>query len=115
MMPSSQAMMAQATGYCLIIRSLNSHSHFRNRFIYRSYLVIGKAGNDPRRSRMRQQKFRGVGRAEICQLTSAGSLRKTIFDTFLYPILSLGPNPFYPMNYYLIDMQLWTELIQLEE
>ena len=40
---------------------------------------------------MRQQKFSGVGRAEICQRVSAGNLRKTIFDTFLleYPIVSI--------------------------
>ena len=48
MMPSSHAMMADATGYFLIILNLNCHSHFRNRFIYRSYLVMVKAGNDPR-------------------------------------------------------------------
>ena len=38
---------------------------------------------------MRPQKFLVVGKREICQLTSAGSLRKTIFDTFLllYPTL----------------------------
>ena len=48
MMPSSHAMMAQATGYRLIIRSLNSHSHFRNRFIYRSYLVMVSVRVGPR-------------------------------------------------------------------
>ena len=34
---------------------------------------------------------------------------------FPYLILTFGPNPFYPMNYCLIDMLLWTELIQLKE
>ena len=96
MMPSSQAMMAQATGYCLIIRSLNSHSHLRNRFIYRSYLVmvsvrVGPRPGDGCVSKNFKGYKSGNGKPEICQLTSAGSLRKTIFDTFLYPILSLGP------------------------
>ena len=48
MMPSSHAMMAQATGYCLIILNLKSQRRRSIRFIYRSYLVMVKAGNDPR-------------------------------------------------------------------
>ena len=52
-------------------------------------LVIGKGGSDPRRRRCVKQKFQGCGKAEICQLNSAGVLRKTIFDTFplQYPFL----------------------------
>ena len=68
MMPSSHAMMADATGYCLIILNLKSHRRRSIRFIYRSYLVMVKAGNDPRLKDGASAKFsRGIKAVMVSQ------------------------------------------------
>ena len=60
-----------------------------------TYLVMVSGGNDPRRRRRASAKIftllSAVGKPAICQLVSAGNLRKTIFDTFLlwYPNVSI--------------------------